>query len=136
MAAAGNKVVCMMYHNGCPTAENGYDEIKKDYKNVIMYKVDTIRAEDIKNNGWADGSSKPYFKFYRKSVMLEEVAYDSSWSTQGPKVQEILAKYNGSNAEGEYSPKGKVTELKGLAEYDAAMKGAGEHNVVAILYHN
>ena len=81
MAAAGNKIICMMYHNGCPTAERGYDEIKKDYKNVQMWKVDTIRAEDIKSAGWADGSSKPYFKFYRKSELLEEVAYRSDWSS-------------------------------------------------------
>ena len=49
---------------------------------------------------------------------------------------EILAKYNGNNASEGYSPKGKVTELKSLTEYDTAMAGAGEHNVVAICYHN
>ena len=43
-----------------------------------MYKVNTLNAEDIKSK-YADGSSKPYFKFYKAGSMIEEIKY-SKWS--------------------------------------------------------
>jgi hypothetical protein len=56
--------MAVCYHNGCPTAERGWDTIKGDYQNVHCYKVNTLNADDIKAK-YADGSSKPYFKFYK-----------------------------------------------------------------------
>jgi hypothetical protein len=64
MGATQGKIMAVCYHNGCPTAEKGYDEMKAQYHNVHMYKVNTLNAKDIKDK-YADGSSKPYFKFYK-----------------------------------------------------------------------
>ena len=64
VSGAGNKIMAVCYHNGCPTAEAGWDKMKSDYMNVHMYKVNTLNADDIKAK-YADGSSKPYFKFYK-----------------------------------------------------------------------
>ena len=62
---AGELVFAVMYHNGCSTQERGWDEMKPNYPNVRMYKVMTINAPDIRDR-YADGSGKPYFKFYKK----------------------------------------------------------------------
>ena len=61
---AGEKVVAICFHNGCPTAEKGWDNMVPQYANVEFYKVNTLNSEDIKSK-YADGSSKPYFKFYK-----------------------------------------------------------------------
>ena len=63
--AAGDKVLAICYHNGCATAEAGWDAMKADYTNVHMYKVNTLSAPDIRDK-YACGGSKPYFKFYNK----------------------------------------------------------------------
>ena len=64
MSNAGGKVMCVCYHNGCSTAEAGFDKLKSQYHNVHLYKVNTLNADDIKAK-YADGNSKPYFKFYK-----------------------------------------------------------------------
>ena len=63
-AKAGSKIVAICYHNGCPTAEAAWDQMQGEYDKVCFYKVNTINSEDIKNK-YADGSGKPYFKFYK-----------------------------------------------------------------------
>jgi hypothetical protein len=45
-----------------------------------MYKVNTLNAYDIRDK-YADGSAKPFFKFYRKGEFIDEVKYISNWST-------------------------------------------------------
>ena len=65
VATAGTKVLCVCYHNGCPTPEKAFDGMKSEYPNVHMYKVNTLNSDDIKNK-YADGGAKPYFKFYKK----------------------------------------------------------------------
>ena len=52
------------YHNGCAAAEKGWDNMKALFPSVHLYKVNTAKAEDIKKR-YADGGSKPYFKFYQ-----------------------------------------------------------------------
>ena len=74
MTDAGEKVVAMMYHNACPAAEAGFDKMKSEYNNVCFYMVNTLNSEDIKNK-YADGGSKPYFKFYKNGVFIDEVKY-------------------------------------------------------------
>ena len=66
--------MAVCYHNGCPTAEKGWDNMKSSYPNVHMYKVNTLNADDIKKQ-YADGASKPYFKFYHNGKFLDEVKY-------------------------------------------------------------
>ena len=78
MKIADGKVVGICYHNGCRTAEDAWDVMKSQYPNVHMYKVNTLNADDIKNKH-ADGSSKPYFKFYRNGDLQDEVKYMSKW---------------------------------------------------------
>jgi hypothetical protein len=56
--------MAVCYHNGCRTAEDAFDGMKTQYPKVHMYKVNTLNADDIKSK-YADGSSKPYFKFYK-----------------------------------------------------------------------
>ena len=53
--------------------------MKKDYPNVHLYKVNTLNADDIKSK-YADGSSKPYFKFYKDFTFQDQVTYKSKWS--------------------------------------------------------
>ena len=93
MTDAQGKVVAILYHNGCPSAESAFDQMKMEYNNVCLYKVNTLNAEDIKNK-YADGGSKPYFKFYRNSTMVEEVKYQSNWNNHEPVVRAALAKHN------------------------------------------
>jgi hypothetical protein len=130
---SGNKVMAVQYHNGCPTAERGWDEMKKNWKNIHMYKVNTLDADDIKAK-YADGSSKPYFKFYRKGEFIDEVKYMSNWSSHRPAVEEVLAKYNGPDGSGRYKPEGPVEEFKILSDFKEVMEEAKEE-VVAICYH-
>lgn len=77
---AGNKVMAVQFHNGCSTQERGWDEMKINWKNVHMYKVNTLNSYDIRDK-YADGSAKPFFKFYRKGEFIDEVKYISNWST-------------------------------------------------------
>lgn len=54
-----------------------------------MYKVNTLRASDIKDK-YADGGSKPYFKFYKNGSLDDEVKYEREWSSHEPKVRAAL----------------------------------------------
>ena len=72
MRTARGKIVAVLYHNGCPTAEKAFDKMKHEYTNLNFYKVNTLIAGDIKSR-YADGASKPYFKFYRNGVKIDEV---------------------------------------------------------------
>ena len=114
MSSAEGKVVAICYHNSCPTAEQDFDKWKQMYLNVRLYKVNTINSEDIKSKH-ADGASKPYFKFYRNGLMINELKYQSNWDNQIPKVKDLLLKYNeGPPAEiklGPYHPSAKVDTL-------------------------
>ena len=65
MIGADGKVLCIMYYNDkCQAAEVAFNRIKLEYPSVVFYKVETVKAPDIKNK-YADGASKPYFKFYK-----------------------------------------------------------------------
>ena len=79
VADAGQMVLAVMYHNGCSTQERGWDEMKPFYPNVRMYKVNTLNSYDIRDR-YADGGSKPYFKFYRQGEKFDEVKYESNWT--------------------------------------------------------
>ena len=78
MVSASGKIVGICYHNGNKAAEDAWDRAKAYFPNVHLYKVNTMNAEDIKNK-YADGGSKPYFKFYKNSELQDEVKYMSSW---------------------------------------------------------
>ena len=94
--------MAVCYHNGCPTAEKGWDEMKSSYSNVHMYKVNTLNADDIKN-AYADGSSKPYFKFYSNGNLLDEVKYKSNWSDQKPVVEQYMKRHDGGGGGGGFT---------------------------------
>ena len=133
MSAAGSKIVAVCYHNGCATAEKAWDKMKAEYRNVHMYKVNTLNADDIKAK-YADGSSKPYFKFYKNFDFQDEVKYESNWSSHEPKVRQALTRHNGGVNEVEMTydmNNGKVHQLKNLAEFNGAMKHAG-NKIVAV----
>ena len=68
--------------------------MKSAYPNVHCYKVNTLDAEDIKAK-YADGASKPYFKFYRNGVFIDEVKYQRNWNDHEPVVKAALARHNG-----------------------------------------
>jgi hypothetical protein len=98
VAAAGSKYMAVCYHNGCRTEEDGWDAMKSSYPNVHMYKVNTLNSDDIKN-AYADGSSKPYFKFYVNGIQTDEVKYKKPWSDQVPILKENMSRFNsGSGA--------------------------------------
>ena len=61
-----------------------------------MYKVNTLNADDIKNK-YADGSSKPYFKFYKAGSKIDEIKY-AKWSQQEIDLKAALAKHDGQDA--------------------------------------
>ena len=134
VSGAGNKVMAVCYHNGCPTAERGWDEMKADYMNLHLYKVNTLNADDIKAK-YADGSSKPYFKFYKNGSFIDEVKYKSSWSNQEPDVRDACRRHNGGGSNISYTTSGRVYELKNLSEWNSASQGAG-NNIFAVCYHN
>lgn len=90
---SAQKIMCVMYHNGNPTQEEDFDGLKQDYTNVHMYKVNTLEAEDIKSK-YADGSSKPYFKFYKAGSKIDEIKY-AKWSQQEIDLKAALAKHDG-----------------------------------------
>ena len=64
VVTAGSRPLFVCYHNGCPTEEQAWDGMKSEYSKVHMYKVNTLNSADIKNK-YADGGSKPYWKFYK-----------------------------------------------------------------------
>ena len=78
MTGATGKTLAICYHNGCPTAEAAWDVMKPQFPSVHMYKVNTLNSEDIKSR-YADGASKPYFKFYNNFIVEAEVKYMSNW---------------------------------------------------------
>jgi hypothetical protein len=82
-----------MYHNGNPTQEGDFDGLKQEFTDVHMYKVNTLNADDIKNK-YADGSSKPYFKFYKAGNKIAEVKW-AKWSQQEPELKGALAIHDG-----------------------------------------
>ena len=86
MAGATGRIMAICYHNGCPTPEAAWDGMKKMYPNVHMYKVNTLNASDIKDK-YADGASKPYFKFYKNFKLDSEVKYMSNWDDLNLKVR-------------------------------------------------
>ena len=131
--AAGSNIMAVCYHNGCRTAEDAFDGMKTQYPKVHMYKVNTLNADDIKSK-YADGSSKPYFKFYKNGQLTDEVKYEQSWSSHEPKVRAALNKHNGGNIQYSHSD-GKVYELKNLNEFNDAM-GATQGKIMAVCYHN
>ena len=94
--------------------------MKPRYKNLRFYRVDTTIAKDIRDK-YADGGSKPYFKFYRNGAYLDEVKYESSWSNQEPKVKDSLGRHNGSGAGSYSATDGKVKQLKNLSEFNTAV---------------
>ena len=83
--------MAVCYHNGCPTPESAWDKMKAQYPKVHMYKVNTLNSDDIKNK-YADGSAKPFFKFYSKGEMIDQVKYMRDWSSNEPNVKAALKK--------------------------------------------
>ena len=135
VSCAGSKIMAVCFHNGCSTQEAGWDTIKGDYSNLHFYKVNTLNSYDIRDR-YADGGSKPYFKFYRNGNFLDEVKYQSSWSSQEPVVRDACNRHNGGGSSGSYSSTdGKVKELQNLNEFNAAVSGAG-NKIMAVCYHN
>ena len=138
MSSAQGKVVAMMYHNSCPGPEQDYNKWKQMYQNVRIYKVNTINAEDIKSKH-ADGSSKPFFKFYRNGLMISELKYQNSWDNQIPKIKDFLLKYNdGPPAEiklAPYHPGAKVDTLQSIKQFEDALKNAGD-TIVLVAFVN
>ena len=68
VSASNGAIMAVCYHNGCATEEAAWDGMKSEYSKVHMYKVNTLNSDDIKNK-YADGSSKPYWKFYKNGTM-------------------------------------------------------------------
>ena len=116
--AAGSNIMAVCYHNGCRTAEDAFDGMKSQYPKVHMYKVNTLDADDIKGK-YADGSAKPYFRFYKNGTMMDEVRYVSSWASHEPKVREAMRRHNGGGIS--YSSSGLVYQLENLAEFNLAV---------------
>ena len=140
VSSAGSKIMCVCYHNGCPTPERAIDNMKSSYPNVHMYKVNTLNSDDIKNK-YADGSAKPYFKFYRNGVFDSEVKYKSNWSDNEPVLRDALQRANGGGGgsggtSGSYnSGDGRVYELKNISEFNNAVATAS-NKIMAVCYHN
>ena len=132
---AGDKIFAVCFHNGCKTAEDGWDSMKSEYPNVHMYKVNTLNAGDIKDK-YADGGSKPYFKFYNKQLeLIQEVKYKTPWTSQEPEVRAAMHVHNGNKGVFYSSTIGQVTELKDLEHFEQA-KESTEQKILAVCYHN
>ena len=56
--------------------------------------MNTRKAGDIRDK-YADGDSKPYFKFYKNGAFYDEIKYMSEWSTHETKIRAALQKHNG-----------------------------------------
>ena len=67
--------------------------MKRDWKSLCIFKVNTQEASDIKDK-YADGGSKPYFKFYKNGTFQEEIKYKKPWSDQKPSLEDALRRYS------------------------------------------
>ena len=103
---SGQKVMCVMYYFCMPNKKYSYevfdeytmeekvfDDLKKEYKNVHMYKVNTYESVDIKRKYAAEGKVKPRFKFYKTGVIFNEIEY-VEWSKQEIELISALAECN------------------------------------------
>ena len=63
-----------MYHNNCPEVEKQYELLKPQFPNVALYKVNTLKSYDIREQK-ADSEAKPYFKIYKDGFVVHEVKY-------------------------------------------------------------
>ena len=45
---AGKNPMTVMYHNNCPEAEAKLDQLKRQFPNVAIYKVNTLKSYDIR----------------------------------------------------------------------------------------
>ena len=103
MKNSGDKVVVVAFVNDqghCKDAEASMDRFKNQYKEINFYKVNTKQSEELKNR-YADGNSKPYFKFYRNGKVDSEVKYVQNWSDNEPALKAKLELYKvvGSDAD-------------------------------------
>ena len=73
-----DKPVVVMFHNDCPEQEEEFDILQSEFESLEFLKVNTIQAPQIRNK-YADGNSKPYFKFYRNGEKTDEVPYAKWW---------------------------------------------------------
>lgn len=55
---SGQRMMCVMFHNDNPIQEREFDQMKQEYTNVHLYKVNTLLSEDIRERH-SDGSTKP-----------------------------------------------------------------------------
>ena len=88
--------------------------MKHEYENVAFYKVNTLNSPEIRDR-YADGGSKPYFKFYKDGVKIDEVKYQTKWDRHEPLVRGALIRHNNPNWN---AGRGTVKELANLNEYD------------------
>ena len=95
---AGKNPMTVMYHNNCPEAEGKLDQLKRQFPNVAIYKVNTLKSYDIRKQK-ADGEAKPYFKIYIDGFVVREIKYNKDWKQQQPILIETLTKYNASEQE-------------------------------------
>ena len=49
MFGAGRSVLAVCYHNGCSVPEATWDEMKSQYPKIHFYKVNTLKAADIRD---------------------------------------------------------------------------------------
>ena len=136
-SAAGSKVMAVCFHNGCPTAEKAWDKMKATYRDVHLYKVNTLKSYDIRDK-YADGGSKPYFKFYSNGDLLDEVKYESNWSSHEPKVRAAMSRHNGGGGQVEIKydkNDGKVQQLENLGEFNGAI-ACSKDKIMAVCFHN
>ena len=70
MGNAAGKIVVVMYHNGDVFQESAFDKMKSEFKNLILYKVNTNNAEDIKNK-YSDNLAKPSFTVYMDGKVID-----------------------------------------------------------------
>ena len=133
--SANDKIMAVCFHNGCATAEAGWDSMKAEYPNVRMYKVNTLSAPDVRDK-YADGGSKPYFKFYNKEKeMIEHVKYKTPWTSQEPELRQAMHVHNGNKGLFYSSAIGQVSELKDLKMFDQAVE-TSDTKVMAVCYQN
>ena len=88
-------MMCVMFHNDNPVQENEFDLMKQEYTNVNLYKVNTLLSADIRERH-SDGSTKPYFKFYKGGHQVADVKY-SEWPQQEVELRAYLNKQDGQD---------------------------------------
>ena len=131
MKKAGKNVMAVCFHNGNPTPERAWDRMERQYPNVLFYKVNTIKSEDIRDK-YADGASKPYFKFYIEGELQNEVTYKNKWEENELVVRKALSIHN---KDPEYDPNHTVAQIKSLDDFEKVVKGAGRL-AVGICFHD